>query len=287
MLQDAVQAAKQSGRLRDTYLRAGEAIMELGGHLEDLLADCGDWTRDRGRRTVVADTLAAALAKLAGRELNVSPWSFRRLIEFDSHEAIMYLFDDLEGGSGNSRRLAELLPRWTDLWARLSRELTCPSASADEAVRRVFHSGRSADTLSLLAAGEDWPADWLPAETDAPRVRLRLRRLLQSPELAAFNLYAIEQTRRFADRFGSPPSHLQLVDHVRRTPALDPRAEELRLLFLQGEQEGASELGSRLRAVAPLCEGVCPACLDADRFDRRRFIDREYLASVLAAGMPS
>lgn len=62
------------------------------------------------------NTFAAAVAKLAGRELNVSPWSFRRLVEFDAQEAIVCLFDDLEGGSGNARRLAELLPRWSDPW---------------------------------------------------------------------------------------------------------------------------------------------------------------------------
>jgi hypothetical protein len=279
-LRAAAWHARQEGRLAGTASGAGRFIEDRAAAVEEVLARAADWTIIRGEAATFADTLAAALARTAGGRLNVSPWTFRRLVEIADDEAAVYLFDDLEGGSGNSRRLEHELRRWPDLVPQLGRELACPVAAADTAVARILAQPAGATTLALLAAADDWPAGWLPADA-GPRARPRLRRLLDTPELAAFNLYAFAEYRGLEARYGGPPPLLRLLDHVRRSPAPDLHAEHLRLRFLEGDAEGASELASRLRAVLPLCVAACPACLDLERFDRQPSVDRPYLQNAL------
>ncbi|MCL4206660.1 MAG: DEAD/DEAH box helicase [Pirellulaceae bacterium] len=284
-LLDAARKARHEQRVRGTAQRAAWFVESHATAIEDLLARAADWVWSRGEVTIFTDTFAAAIARAAGRRLNVSPWNFRRFVEVGDDQASIYLFDDLEGGSGNSRRLSQELPRWAELLTDVVRELDCPVAAADAAVARVLGLPTSPTTLALLAAEEEWPADWLPPDS-GPRLRPRLRRLLDTPELAAFNLYAFGEYRDLESKYGGPPTLLRLLDHVRRTPALDLRAEHLRLRFLEGDDEEASELASRLRASIPLCESSCPVCLALDRFDRQPSIDRPYLLAALADHRP-
>jgi hypothetical protein len=279
---EVIDRAIEERRVRGASVHAGTFLVRNAGAIEDLLAGVADWVRSQGEATTFTDTLAAALARAAGGRLNVSPWNFRRLVEVTGDEASIYLFDDLEGGSGNSKRLSQELRRWPSLFADVSRELDCPVATADAAVARVLGMPVSPATLSLLAAEDDWPADWLPIDS-GPRVRPRLRRLLDTPEIAAFNLFAHGEFRRLEVNHGGPPTLLKMLDHIRRTPALDQRAEHLRLRFLEGDDEGVSQLASRLRALAPLCESSCPVCLALDRFDRQPSIDRPYLRIALTS----
>src|SRR4030095_12958222 len=88
----------------------------------------------------------------------------------------------------------------------------------------------------------------------------RLERLLDDADIAAFNLYAFGEFRRLREQYGGGPPLARLEQHVRRTLALDPRAELLRRRFM--DRSGRlSELPSRLRGVMPLCEAGCAYCV--------------------------
>jgi hypothetical protein len=101
---------------------------------------------------------------------------------------------------------------------------------------------------------------------------------LDSPELAAFNSYAFGELIRLRERLGGEPPAPYLIDHIHRTPALDPRAEALRLRFL-AEDTGVSALPARLRQLTPLCPAGCPECVGSD--DPEAAGDRPLLERLL------
>jgi hypothetical protein len=106
-------------------------------------------------------------------------------------------------------------------------------------------------------------------ETPEPALMLRLERLLDDADIAAFNLYGFGELAWLRQQYGGIPPLARFEQHVRRTLALDPRAELLRRRFM--ERRGRlSELPSRLRGVIPLCEAGCAYCVgDGDYADRR------------------
>ena len=176
------------------------------------------------------------------------------------------LFDALDGGSGNARRLAEELRRNPGrlLGDGLTSVAACPAVALDRAVASALGGDHTPDLLSLLAAEDRFPAEWLPPDAEtAGRARGHLRRLLDSPELAAFNTYAFGELSGLRERLGGEPPAPYLVDHVHCTPALDPRAEALRLRFL-ADDTGVSALPARLRQLTPLCPAGCPECVGSD-----------------------
>jgi hypothetical protein len=105
--------------------------------------------------------------------------------------------------------------------------------------------------------------------------------MFDSSALAAFYMGAAEEWKRLEASLSGPPSHGAFVRHVRRSPMLDPRAEEMRLKF-GAATFGVSELSARLRHVAPSCLGACPECLELDRFGRVRYLDRNFLTRFLS-----
>jgi len=287
VLRQFADGAVADRRLRHGHGRAVSLVRQLANELSAVLSRAAAWVADAGPRTVLADTLASVLSRVAGRALNVSPWSFRRLVDVNDDGARIMLMDDIEGGSGNARRLADEVGQWPDLPARVAAELDCPVARVDELVAEVLARGPAvADTLAAEAAADAWPAALIArAGDEAARLRQRLRRLLESPPIAAFHLYADSERRRLTAEFGGAPTALQLAARLRAAPAFDSRAEELRRRFLRADPDDGdvAELNSRARAVLPLCPAGCPSCVESERFDRRHYVDRDYLARAVAA----
>ena len=257
--------------------------LEHANEVSNLLAKASQWIANSGANEILADTMAAALVRSAARSLNVSPASFRRIVEHDEIGSRVILFDDYEGGSGNARRLSEVWRDHSDLGESIARELSCPASEVDSAIALAFAGEFSVETLGMFAVNNSWPSNWvLPADGDVrTRALERLRGLLQSPELAAFNLFAYGEWLRLVDGLGAEPTHLRFYQQVRRTQALDTRAEHLRLRFTQNEEEGVTELSARVRELMPLCSGACPECLASDRYDRRHYVDRNVLRAYL------
>jgi hypothetical protein len=125
------------------------------------------------------------------------------------------------------------------------------------------------------------PSEWLSGDAEvAARTRGHLRRLFETPALAAFYQHAFALTQQLRQRLGSEPPAPLLHDEVARSPALDPRAEELRRRFLESES-GVSSMPARLRQAAPLCPAGCPECVGGD--DPHEAGDRLLLARLLGS----
>lgn len=267
----------------------------------DLLRDASVWGSEHGRAWTLGDTLAAALARLAGMTLGISPASVRRLVEPDQGRLRVFLYDDYEGGGGQSRRMADAFRNWggSDLLRHLNHALECPAARSDEVLEQIMRSQQSPEVLAALAQanrldelvckprnGSGPNSDLATSgstgeDLDVSRSLRRASRLVESPDLAAFYLYAHRERLSLSERIGGAPPHSVFVDHVFRTPALDPRAEELRLQFLEVTSPGAvPELGARLLEIESLCASGCPECLDINAFERG-FIDRKYLSRIV------
>jgi len=104
-----------------------------------------------------------------------------------------------------------------------------------------------------------------------PGLILRLERLADGPEISAFNVYAFGELRRLQDDYGGMPPLPRFEQYIRKTLALDPRAETLRRRFM--ERGGRlSELPSRLRAVMPLCEAGCAYCVGSESYADRNIL---------------
>jgi hypothetical protein len=79
---------------------------------------------------------------------------------------------------------------------------------------------------------------------------------------------------RLRDEYGGMPPLARFEQHIRRTLALDPRAELLRRRF--SDRRGRlSELPSRLRGVAPLCLTGCAYCVGHEGY-----VDRNVLGAL-------
>jgi hypothetical protein len=236
-----------------------------------VLAEASDWTRSGGRGRAFSDTVAAAITRKAADELNLSPNAFRRLVEPFADGWKIFLFDDNEGGSGNCKRLWELMGEWSDFAQTLRAAAHCLIEDADMAVARALASGRSPESLSVLR-NEGRLAEVVRFDGDAASL-LRLDRTFENAEIAAFNLYAFAELSELQRQYGGTPPLRRFVQQIVNTFALDPKAEFLRRQFIDSKIGGISELPSRLRAVMPFCEGSCPYCLgeigDEDYSDRR------------------
>ena len=236
-----------------------------------VIGDAAAWTASSGPARAFADTLASSLIHVAADELNLSPGAFRRLVEPFADGWRILLFDDNEGGSGNCRRLWDVMRGWVDIAAKLQLAMNCPVAKADAAIAEVLGSGHSPESLSLLK-NDGKLAEFVHFDGDAAS-RLRLNRTLENADIAAFNLYAFSELSELRHHYGGVPPLRRFMRQVANTFALDPRAEALRRHFTETHAGGISELPSRLRAVMPLCEGACAYCLgnlnDEDYSDRR------------------
>ena len=79
-------------RDRDDVPAAREGWWEVAGgpHGRGVRVAAG-WCQEHGPRTTLADSLAAAVARAAGRKLNVSPFRFRRLVEFSPNGIFIHV----------------------------------------------------------------------------------------------------------------------------------------------------------------------------------------------------
>jgi hypothetical protein len=258
-------------------------IEALAAPIASILTAASTWTLANGFQVTLGDTAGAALARAASELIHVSPSTFRRYVSIEDDTISVVLYDDLDGGSGNARRLSELIKSGglAPLEAALRNAVNCPARDIDVAISTALSSGKSPDLLFLLAADEQIPAEWVAHCKDPAKLRLRLRRLFESPEIAAFNSYANAELVALSQRLLTVPPHLFFVSHVEKTPAFDERAEVLRLRFRR-VHDGIREIGPRLREVQPLCIAGCPECLDDERFGERPYVDRTLLASVLS-----
>lgn len=275
--------------LREAFARPLARQQELAQHivrnsapLAQVLQEAATWTDAHGARFTLADSLAVALARTLGNRINVSPWVLRRFVDVRGADIHVTLYDDIDGGSGNARRIAEEFSRWSPerLWQSVGRALECPAAGMDAAVAAALSSRLSPDVLSVMAHRDQLPEEWTARLPSPARARHRLRRLLETPALAAFYLYAHEEWRLLQEQLAAPPPHLSFVERIHATPALDPRAEALRQQFLQ-RQDGLAELPARLQEIEPLCTAGCPECLSGNFFEEERFIDRTFLQKLL------
>jgi hypothetical protein len=245
-------------------------LHELAPHaalVSEVLEEASRWASGPGIGRAFADTVAAALVRAGAETLNLAPNVFRRLVEPFGDGWRILIYDDNEGGSGNSRRLWETLTGWSDVRSRIAAVGNCPIAAADNVTAQLLGSGHSADALAILrTAGR---LGEVLADTPEPALMLRLERLLDDADIAAFNLYGFGEFTRLQEQYGGLPPLTRFEQHVRRTLALDPRAELLRRRFM--ERHGRlSDLPSRLRGVMPLCEAACSYCVgDEDYADRR------------------
>jgi hypothetical protein len=253
-----------------SWLRELADLRPYSNEIAKLLSEASTWVATQGAARAYADTLAAALIRAGADALNLSPNTFRQLVEPHNDGWRILIYDDNEGGSGNCRRLWETMKGWPDLYARLTATIRCPVAKADEAIAKLLTIHRSADALALLRA--EGQLSTLLGWTPDAATRLRLERMFDGPEISAFQLYAFGEWSELIQQLGGPPPLAKFVRHVHDTFALDPRAESLRHRFIEYRVGGVSELPSRLRAVMPLCESGCAYCIgsreDGDFSDR-------------------
>ena len=222
--------------------------------------------QNRGLYPVLAQTVAAALRRAGARDLNAAPHSLRTLVlPGDQKQKFkVVLYDNIEGGSGNIRSLQQIWHnrvKWLSSLAQ--REAICPASVTDAVIEKALSWQWSPEMLSQFAQSSTWPAD-MEMPTDAyqrQRAIQRLRPLVLTPEIAAFNRFARKIWNELTHAFGSEPNHLRFLEKIRRSPAFDPRAEILRKRFIDN-----NELEPRIRGVQPLCTDACPECLVQDRF---------------------
>jgi len=267
----------RGGPTARAYRREIQAVVLHSEPISRLIRSALAWSEEHGPVVSLGDSLVAGLTRLAANKLRISPGSFRRLVERSGDELSLFLYDDFEGGGGNARRLAEELESWEGtLMSDLSEALSCPAAIGDEHISEVFLSDYTTDALVILSRSGALPFEWANLPVGARSVS-RLERLLESPEIAAFYRYAYRTRRHVRSNLGGEPPPLHLLTRIYERPALDPRAEALRLRFSEGS---TPELPARLAEVAPLCLAGCPECLHADRFDPA-FIDRPFVQHVV------
>jgi hypothetical protein len=256
------EAPPSARTLSDRFAREVEWLPELEDlqpHVQavaEALGEAATYAGSAGRHRAWAETLAAAFIRAAANRMHTSPKAFRTLVEPNDNGWRVLVFDDNEGGSGNARRVRQGLDNWAELQADMLQLMNCPVASGDVAVRDVLSSGQSADTLALLRA-QGRLTDLLGGTVEQTTLR-RLERLFEDCDIASFNLHAGAVSARSDNEFGALAPLPRVLRTLAHAPALDPRAEALRLLFKQGP---AAELPSRLRAVRPLCVSGCPYCI--------------------------
>lgn len=254
------------------WLEELDDLLPHADAVASVLSQTATWISGPGLGRVQADTLSAALVKAGAEALRLSPSAFRTLVEPYGDGWRILVYDDNEGGSGNARRLYQAIDAWSDLASRLVDRAACPIAAGDRAIAAIFAAGRSADSLANIS-NENRTIELFDRSPEPATLR-RLERLIETPEIAAFNIYAYELSQQVAGDFGGTPPLRRLIRAARRTPALDPRAETLRRSFRAGD---SSEIGPRLRAVLPLCESGCPYCIG---HTNTNYADRTLLQSL-------
>jgi hypothetical protein len=238
------------------WLQELDDLLPHADSVASVLSQAAAWIFGPGLGRVQADTLSAALVKTGADALRLSPSAFRTLVEPYGDGWRILIYDNNEGGSGNARRLYEAMETWSDLTSSLIHRADCPIAAGDRAIAAIFATGRSADSLANIT-NENRTIELFNSPPEPATLR-RLERLIETPEIAAFNIYAYEVFQQIADDFGGTPPLRRIIHVARRTPALDPRAEALRRSFQAGD---SAEIGPRLRAILPLCESGCPYCI--------------------------
>jgi hypothetical protein len=261
-------------------------------HIDELdfvLKECREWVIYEGVQRSAIDSVASALCRAAAQTINVSPTAFRRQSFFTISGPKIVLFDDVEGGSGNTRRLRDAWDGKTDLAADLATQAKCQASEVDRVVYHAFDSGISADSLFHMSEQGTLPDDFKKgvAADACTRACLRLRRLAQSPEIAAFNLFVRAVALRTAGNRQRPTDYWRLYKSVFDTQAVDVRAEALKQDFLDQDIGSPNELRARVQEMMPLCEGACPECLLGDAYGKYEYVDREVLRLFLNDGRPA
>ena len=257
------------------WLQELDLLLPHAGAVADVFAEAAAWIFQSGLRRAQADTLALALVHAAAEDFRLSPNAFRVLVEPYGDDWRILIYDNNEGGGGNARRLFESIDRWPDLTDRLAQCSACSIASGDRAIATALSGAHSADGLATIHS-QQRASELITGGADPATLR-RLERLIDGPEIAAFNLYAFDLVQRSREKFGGTPPLRRLLREAGQTPALDPRAEALRRIFRRGD---TPELGPRLRAVLPLCEAGCPYCIG---HTEDGYADRTLLEELTAA----
>jgi len=285
---------KGIGNLRDmkTFFQVQPLLAkkELLERVDQVLQEAAEWCTGPGIRQVAAESIMGALTRVAARTIGVSLDSLVPLVNLKDDGAHLYLLDTHDGGSGCAIRIAECWKRMgiPAVERLLHQEHRCPAAQIDLAISQALTSGIRPDALAAMQEQDRLPIAWFEhlEEDLAGRAKRRLSRLIETPNLAAFSCYAMEQRSILETRLGGPPPDHWLLAHVCHTPALDARAEVLRQSFML-EAGGLSELPSRLAGVAPLCVNGCPECIGSDLWREAGYADRKMLEAIVLEGEES
>ena len=255
-------------------------------NLTKLIEESRVWCESVGIQRTSIDSLGAALTRVAAKTINVSPTMFRRKTFFSDDGPRVILFDDVEGGSGNTRRLRDVWQGKSDLEEDVLQQVNCPASEVDSVVFAAFDSGLSPEALTQIALTGNLPEPWISGkrEHSVTRAKLRLQKMAQDSNIAAFNSVVRQHWCALGDELGRSPTWLRLFRRVLNSPSLDIRAENLKQNFLDKELGSPNELKARVQEMMPLCESACPECLMGEMFAEREFIDREVLASFLSSG---
>jgi hypothetical protein len=258
--------------------------------VDEAMREAGEWTATTGATRVVADTLAGALNRMCSRQIGVSLDSLVRMTVIRSDGAHLYLLDSDDGGSGSARRISDEVRRTggIEFMRRLLDERRCRASQVDRVVERALLSDTRPELLAAMAMSDEFPAAWFDGVSDSGvgRSKRRLARLVETPPLAAFNIYLAKLVNDLGRMAGFKAPESWVLWQVARTPALDVRAEVLRQVFLKGEG-GLNELSARVGDALPLCESGCPECVGADQWRETGYADRAILDSMASAKVQS
>ena len=253
--------------------------------LSELILESKNWCENSGFQRAAMDSLASALCRVAAQTINVSPKMFRRKTFLSNTGPRLILFDNVEGGSGNARRLRDV---WTnvDLKDSVAKQVNCEAAEVDSIVFGALDSGLSPESLSQITFADSLPNEWTNGKSNQSKVRakLRLQRLVQSPEIAAFNSFIRQQWHTLVKDMNRTPSWIRLYSNIFNANPLDIRAANLKRDFLNTDLGSPNELKARVQELMPLCEGACPECLLGDMFAEKEFVDRDVLDTFLNHG---
>ncbi|MFX0195355.1 MAG: DEAD/DEAH box helicase [Candidatus Hodarchaeota archaeon] len=182
----------------------------------------------------------------------------------------VYVYDQVQGGSGTVLSYVESVHRILRMGAILDNHKLCQTAKVEAQILDLLQDSKyNADILFAKIHSSLQGDTGEEIEALDPESRFKLRRLLASPEITAFYQGAAENYGHLRRLLNRVPTSAEVAVSLIERPISDLRGQSLVSQFstIKG---GIAELIPRVEEILPLCIGSCPDCLGDSRFSVRR-----------------